>query len=212
VSTYLGRLVDRAVGPPASAVTPRLAPVFPLGGAPQSQPEPLTAETAPEPSVGHDARPAASTDDVLERSVRVTPSRAVRELHEVHVERPAHEPREPVAGEAPAPATEQPRTEIRTHERTVERSLAPREVEQAQPAKAAALATPREKRQPVPVGTQDQTPAPEPPRIEVRIGRVEVRPPPEPETVEWPAPAARPAARGFGELAASRRYVDRRWS
>jgi hypothetical protein len=50
-----------------------------------------------------------------------------------------------------------------------------------------------------------------PPRIEVRIGRIEVRPPepawPEPPPAHSPAPPS-----DFGELAASRHYVDRLWS
>jgi hypothetical protein len=50
-----------------------------------------------------------------------------------------------------------------------------------------------------------------PPRIEVRIGRIEVRRPepawPEPAPAHVPTPPP-----GFGELAASRHYVDRLWS
>ncbi len=54
----------------------------------------------------------------------------------------------------------------------------------------------------------------EAPRIEVRIGRVEIHRPAPPDPFEWPvAPAAdeRPH-NGFDDLAATRRYVDRRWS
>ena len=71
MSTYLGRLVDRAVGPPASAVTPRLAPVFPLGGAPEPQPEPLSAESTPD-ALGRamTPRPRLPPMTLLERSVR----------------------------------------------------------------------------------------------------------------------------------------------
>jgi hypothetical protein len=54
------------------------------------------------------------------------------------------------------------------------------------------------------------------PRVEVRIGRVEVRRPPEPKAKQQPQPSPRtrrssprPEVRGFEDLAAARRYVDR---
>ena len=49
------------------------------------------------------------------------------------------------------------------------------------------------------------------PRVEVRIGRVEVRRAPPPPPAHAPARAAPtpPARRGFDDLAAARRYVDR---
>jgi hypothetical protein len=208
VSTYLGRLVDRAVGPPAAAVTPRLAPVFPLGRVLEAEPTTFYSESSPTPPVAPANTP--------EKSVFVRPSRPLRELREVHVELPAREPGEPVALiEAPTEANEQPPPrEIRTHERIVEQSTIRHEVEQAEPAKARALATPRVVRGPTPVGRRTRPSVRESPRIEVRIGRVEVRRPHVPDPLERPAPAAAPSATsgGFGELAAARRYVDRGWS
>lgn len=64
-------------------------------------------------------------------------------------------------------------------------------------------------RSPVPA---EPSAVPSDPRIEVRIGRVEVRRPVAPEPPRRRNRAAapsRPAARGFGELASARRYVDR---
>jgi hypothetical protein len=216
MSTYLGRLVDRAVGPPASALSPRLAPVFPLGRVEETEPEPVHAESSPEAPDVRDARPAAPAREVKaapadtpERSVTARHSPAGTELRKVRLERP--EPREPFeAIEASVAETPQIRKDEHT---TLEHSTVGREAERGRPATAPVLAAPRVERQPVPVAPRDGTSVREPPRIEVRIGRVEVRRPHEPDPVEWPAPApVQPAATGFGELAASRRYVDRSWS
>lgn len=208
MSTYLGRIVDRAVGPPAAAVSPRLAPVFPLGRAVEAEAEPLSAE-------GVRAREErAAPPATREKTVGEGPGLVVRELREVREEQPTSRSREAVAqAGAPAQPAQSPPTEIRTHERTTLETVR-HEVEPARPAKARARAAPRVERRPVPTVPRPRIPVPEPPRIEVRIGRVEVRRPPQPEPVELPASptAAQPAATGFGKLAAARRYVDRSWS
>jgi hypothetical protein len=46
----------------------------------------------------------------------------------------------------------------------------------------------------------------EAPTIEVRIGSIEILPPPSP-----PAPRPRREPRGFGDVALTRRHLDRRW-
>jgi hypothetical protein len=146
--------------------------------------------------------------------VTISEAGIVDELREVHVEPPAGEPRETAArveGQAQAP----PRVGVRTHERTLEHSTLVREVEPApQAKKAPALAAPRIVAQPPSLASRRATPRAEAPRIEVRIGQVEVRrPEPFPDPVEPQAPmAAPPAVASFGQLAASRRFVDRRWS
>ncbi len=211
MSNFLGRLAERASGPPAAGLSPRLAPVFPIGRPmrPEAEPEPFRAETSSAIPATPDARPLpAPTPEIT-----LPPSRAGRELREIQIERPMREPRTPDAP-TEAPAGEPPRTELPTHERTLERSTVRREVEPAQPAQAPALAAARIAHVPVPAASRNRAPQQQAPRIEVRIGRVEVRRAPAPEPVEWQAPPAAdpPAATGFGELAASRRYVDRRWS
>ena len=61
MSTYLGRLVDRAVGAAGRRrVAPRLAPVFPLAEVHTApEPEPVPAESSPAPARERSCRPPA---------------------------------------------------------------------------------------------------------------------------------------------------------
>ena len=213
MSSYLGRLVDRAVGPPAAGVAPRLAPVFPLRKATvpepnQSNPIDAAARTSP-PQPGAQKVPQGSDE-------APPPSPARPEVVPPPVQgddaRGSEPGPEPVVRIETAAAPEPLRTEIRTHEPTLDRSVVRYDVEPPEPARAPARVTPRSPRDRAPTARRVPAQPQQPPRIEVRIGRVEVRQPLPPDPVEWPAPAAPPAATGFGELAASRRYVDRRWS
>jgi hypothetical protein len=143
----------------------------------------------------------------------VTQSPALTALREIQIEQPPPESLPERARAVEARANGPLKTEIRTHELTLERSTVQHEVEPAQPPTAPALAAPRLSTVHVPVASRDREPRRQDPRIEVRIGRVEVRRTSPPEPIEWQAPAATPpAVTSFGALAASRRYVDRRWS
>jgi hypothetical protein len=224
--SYLGRLVDRAVGPPAAAVSPRLAPVFPIGRAapPEPEPESFGADTFPHGAVAQSrrsppAQPRRNSAETPQPSI-AQPKPEIASLPTARVESPVREPQPEPVDRIEAPAPEPHRVETRVHERTVERSPARLAVEPTRPTppKAPTVAAARVARDPVPLARRDRASAQESARIEVRIGRVEVRRPSAPDPIEWPPPAADapPVAgvggTGFGELAASRRYVDRRWS
>jgi len=213
VSKYLGRLVDRAVGLPAAAARPRLAPVFPLGRLAEEAP---AAADEPVLSVGVEAAPASERPVVPTAAPAAPPERPKPKRSLVPepgaVEQPSpnvppgHEPQAVVVETAaPAESGERP---AEVTPRTTGPDVEPRP-RAAQPV----AAEPRpERRDLAPVLRR----APEPqraPSIDVRIGRVEVRRPPEPEPVEWQAPPAvqQPSVSGFADLAASRRYVDRGW-
>jgi hypothetical protein len=245
VSGYLARLVDRAVGPPAAAVSPRVGPVFPVrppghGGDPAvvtvgSDNVQVSRPPGPALGRGRAARAGEPPSPVPRGSEDAAPpaARATRVpalWSSAQGDRPAGpapsvvsaQVREPV-GRGAVPAVPAVLNEVvaRTSDVRVEPGPAmPREAPSAQetPAPSPVVARPRpagpELRLP-PGGVGAGASREGPPRIEVRIGRVEVRRPAPPEPVEWPAPApaaVERAAGGFGELAATRRYVDRRWS
>ena len=116
--------------PPAAGLSPRLAPVFPLGRAAEPQLDSEASQPESFPTllpVAHDAPPEARSDaptpqvtpqpaDAPERGVTVSSGPAESELREIHVERRVRDTTTPVATEH-----EPRRIEIRTHERTAER-------------------------------------------------------------------------------------------
>jgi hypothetical protein len=235
MSGYLARLVDRAVGVPAGAVSPRLGPLFPVG--------PVARTEEPEPGSFRDltAGPAAVSDPApAARRVRAEAGEAraegarpvpAAEVEPVGCEHAARHRQ--VAAAAARPAVEQvPAVETGVEiafpvPATREGAAAPdgENVNVATPVQPvvvpepaatppASAVRPRTQADPLlrragePQGATEQAP-----RIEVRIGRVEVRRPPGPEPVQWPAPVAQErAASSFDRLAVARRYVDRRWS
>jgi hypothetical protein len=222
VTGYLARLVERAVGLPSTALGPRLGPVFPPATAapPQELPAEETAMRDPgradvsalpaaAPPPGRPSPPAAPP------GAETMPVPAGRALLGAPV--PPEPPRRPAldvppadmpAGRDPAPAAP-PATAPAPAARAARASLNP-----VPERRVPALVGPRPD-PPAPAGDGAAAPALErSPRIEVRIGRVEVRAPHPPEAApERVAVAgAQPPAAPFADLAAARRYVDRRWS
>jgi hypothetical protein len=221
VSGYLHGLVARTSGAPvadAASARARRPPRFPIGaagGAPTVA-DPESREGRPGRALGAPATAlprGERFDDEPRVEVALAEPRVVRTV----AGRPA--PAAPSAAApspaaAPAPTTAPPPTRTRAH---VEDPAPPRV--RARPHDV----VPDERDSgsaPQPPATVRLRPAPAPapaapttpPRIEVHIGRVEVRRPAAPA----PAPPAqgdagpsRRAPRGFGELAAARRYVDR---
>ena len=221
MSSYLGRLVDRAVGPPAAAVQPRLAPVFPLGraagGTPPRELEHVRSNGAAEddrpPALATAEAPAAPEGDDLAQ--RATPTAALGESSQAVLPR-AEIPDEPaprgssspeLASVAPQAAAVVPPADA------VERPLeAIAEVERRRVAEPVLAAEPRQGPDSLASPRRITAPSERAPRIEVHIGRVEVRRAAEAEPMEWQAPAVQqPSVASFGHLAASRRYVDRGW-
>lgn len=80
---YLARLVDRAVGLPAAAVSPRLEPVFPLGA-----PAPEALDDVP-PSLHVTASPAAPRRDRHPASFQADPAARTKRTARPHGDRPA---------------------------------------------------------------------------------------------------------------------------
>lgn len=239
MSGYLARLVDRAAGPPAAAVSPRVGPVFPVRPpgpgvdpavvAPRDGDDVQTSR-APGPALGREraARPDGPPAPVPSRAPGaptdapspVAGGPAVRSHAHGEDRPPAAVPpvaaeRKPVEARAvpsvPPESDAVARVDIRAEQASTPRSEAP--VTAAPVVALSRPAAPDVLRAPRPQGSG--VPRERPPRIEVRIGRVEIRRPAPLEPVEWPAVAPAPAeqaAGGFGELAAARRYLDRRWS
>jgi hypothetical protein len=246
VSGYLTRLVDRAVGPPTAAVSPRVGPVFPvrpsgIGNEPAPAEVGVADVRAPRPAgsilAGYDAilhndpvpggRPRQEAE--AETAGRHGPAsrqaappagrlRDDRPVEAMPATRPrSADPVETPAGEAtsgPSVRAHDVRVEVRAElaDATPREGSVAREGGRVQPVAALPRGAPRE----LPSRQGSGQPSRErAPRIEVRIGRVEIRRPSPPDRVEWPAPApvaGAPVVTGFGELAAARRYVDRRWS
>jgi hypothetical protein len=239
MSGYLANLVARAAGPPPAAVSPRLAPLFPVGRPQQSDELPSLepARGSPggswspdlDPGNTFERRRVRSDDESAGRDVSGAPAKSPASVEPARAPQ-ATERQAPVRAVAPArvesterrgpeghPAAVEPRTAADTHvEVRVEPSRAtgppPGKQRRLSPAQPVVAARPRFS---TPLPTRPATTAAtseRPPRIEVQIGRVEIRRPSTPEPFQWPVPAAAPqASTGFGELAAARRYVDRGW-
>lgn len=214
---YLGRLVDRAVGLPAAAAQPRLAPVFPLVRAPEPVPRlpdelklgAAVREAGRPRAPGSPAQPSSAAAQPLPTGTIVPPGEVlVRQTPET----PRLEPR-PVAPPA-VPVARRETSPRRGDVREVEANPAKAALAgERQPQARVVVAAESRPEQPRAFGRQGTRQQQRPPSIEVRIGRVEVRQPRRAEPVDFPAPAARPAsAANFGGLAAARRYVDRGWN
>ena len=220
-----------------AAPAPRADLPAPSRGRPRRDAEAEVGRRTPASAPGRITRPIAP---VAEPAGPSRPRGEALEAPEPQSPRPngpAGAP-EPVGPRAPAPSLDEPLAGRRAQAETpsgpdaarVEARVEP--VIPSPPPGEPPTATPAARAEPVavePVVAQPRAAAsalPQPqavahsareqaPRIEVRIGRVEVRRPSPPEPVEWPAPApaaVEQAASGFAELAAARRYVDRRWS
>lgn len=221
MSGYLHGLVARASGAPipdASSARPRRSLRFPIGAV-AGDPTAADAERrdarvgrAPNPPATPLPRPERSDDRspvvgesaaALMAGDRPAPAAPMSAAHPTTVA-PAittvTTAQPPASAPAHADGSAPPRVRTRPHdvlpdERHPELALPPPAAIRLRPAPAPGPATPTT-----------------PPRIEVHIGRVEVRRPATPVPTgraERHAGPSRPAPRGFGELAAARRYVDR---
>lgn len=217
MSGYLHGLVARASGAPVADASARARrpPRFPIGGAAGGEPVASEVEGR-EGRPGRLLEPPATSRARDERrpEIAVGVPRVARAA-DTRATTPARVPAAPptvvapplpatTIAPAPAPAAERsddvaaPRVRVRLHD------VLPDE-RRPEPA-AERISTVRIRPAPAPA---THTP---PPRIEVHIGRVEVRRPAAPALParsQGDAGPSRPAPRGFGELAAARRYVDR---
>jgi hypothetical protein len=224
---YLERLVARSTGTragPGATARLRRAPRFPLPGlAPNTanapaefEQDPASARSAPSDQVPD--RPALERDAGAPRAGRRPPAAKAAKQGTWRLEpaargEGAREPGpEPAAPTPPGgPARQRSTSPRRATTKTAEQSRPVRD--QAPPPAPAELQIRGAQGSEAPVErTTARVPAEAEPHIEVHIGRIEVTGPRPPRRAERPArkPASeRRSPRGFGELAAARRYVDR---
>jgi hypothetical protein len=225
VSGYLHGLVARASGAPladVSSARARRPPRFPIGaaGAEPTVTGPASAEAGPGRALDAPvvAMPRAERDDDRRPEVAVGELRVHRTARDraetaapmAAVQPTAAAPALTAATAAPPPASAPAHADGPAPHRVRARphDLVPDEHDPGSAAQPPATVRLRPAPAPAPAPATPTTA----PRIEVHIGRVEVRRPAVPAPRAWSrgdAGPSRPAPRGFGELAAARRYVDR---